>query len=186
MNAIKNLFLRAKSWHLFIAFATIAIVIFLLPSDIASAGGMASVIVRTGIFSISILIFVGWLWSLGSFLASQLPATTGPSNLFAIACLYALLYVPISMVFFHNSEPSLTSIPQWLGMLYILCVFYAFYYLCRNFACLETGSPQLKLRYVWMFFSFLFFPIGVWVIQPKVNRMWHKNLSVMGNPSLSG
>ena len=172
MNVVKSLFLRAKPWQLFIVFAAIATVIFLLPSGKNAVVSTSSMIIREIVFSTSILVVVGWFWSVGSFVSGQFPPPHRRSSLlFKVACLYTLFYIPSSVAFFPDSEPLVTSIPQWLGVLYILCFYYIFYRICRGFAVLERGRAEFRLKYIGMFLSLWFFPVGVWIIQPRINRL---------------
>ena len=130
MTTIREFFVTAKHWQLFPAFVAILLFIFYAPIKFGRNSAMEALI-----FSFCILALITWYWSIASFLRDILPLDRKPkSRLLAFACIYAVLYVPVSFTLLPKDEPSFRSIPYWLSVLYILCIYYIFIYICLNLA----------------------------------------------------
>jgi hypothetical protein len=59
-------------------------------------------------------------------------------------------------------------------MFYMFCTLY---FVSKSWVLAETGNAATFYDYAGPFFLTWFFPIGIWVIQPKVNRLFDKTLA---------
>jgi hypothetical protein len=173
---IRDTFLRAKRWQIFPVFLTILLSVFFIPSPPYEGGSTlpkSAVVLGVAISSISWLFLDGWLWSIAHFLNNLLPIEFRHNKrFFMIACLYPLIFIPISMTFFLNAKSSsLAWNANWLGGIFSAsCMLYVIYLVSRNLVLIEDG--QTGFRCAWMFFLLWFFPAGVWVVQPRINRLF--------------
>ncbi len=167
METIKGFFLNAKHWQIFVfllvvpyAAEIVAIISWNIP-------------VAMVLMAIQMLCWLGWYWSLGSFLSSLVTSKLRPKpGFFYFSLIYPIVYMPV--FFFLAFKPGMASglailPPHLLGM---FCMFYVLHFVSKSLAMAETGKSVSFGDYAAPFFLLWFFPIGVWVLQPKVNRMY--------------
>jgi len=126
------------------------------------------------VIAVFMFCFFGWIWSLGLFLnsivQSALRLKVGP---FRFALIYPALYVFAFMaVFFQSAKPVLFAIIFPFHLLAMFCMFYLLYFASKSLVLAETGKPASFSDYAGPFFLIWFYPIGVWFIQPRVNRLY--------------
>jgi hypothetical protein len=169
---MNEFFIRAKHWQIFSIF-TPYVIVFLVSFIYMGASTPSGLSVFYAVTSsIAMLWFVSWFLSIAHFLNDLLPTEIRRRKyFFEIACLYALIYVPINL-FFLNEKPSLGSIPDWLSFLYLFCMLYAIYSVSRCFVLIEYGQSSPWYRYMGIFLLLIFYPVGVWVVQPRINRQF--------------
>jgi hypothetical protein len=179
MNRIERIFVRAKHWQIFLLFvAVLAIGEFPVIGNFTAAvtpqEGYAGVFVVTEVATaVAACCFLVWLWSLGSFLNSIVPIAPRPGNkFFSFAVIYSALYIPVSMAIFQSINPKLFVATVPLSLLAVFCMFYNLYFVARNLVIAETGRSGSFSNYAGPFFLLWFFLIGVWFIQPRVNRLY--------------
>lgn len=54
----------------------------------------------------------------------------------------------------------------------MVCMFYLLYFVSKSLVLAETSKPASFYDYAGPFFLLWFFPIGIWIVQPKVNRLY--------------
>ncbi|MGB2678181.1 MAG: RDD family protein [Candidatus Acidiferrum sp.] len=184
MRAVTNFFLRAKHWH-----------IFFLLFGIGYIGGAAALLLRLAharspedllrvnlpfgvVMVLSMFCLVAWLWSMGSFLNSiGQPALRLRLGFFRFALLYPAVYIIVFLVLFGITKPALIAVIFPLHFFAMFCLFYDLYLVSKSLALIETGKPVSFPDYAGSFFLLWFFPIGVWFIQPRINRLYAQPLS---------
>lgn len=53
-------------------------------------------------------------------------------------------------------------------------MFYLLYFVAKGLVTIETGKEAFFSDYFGVFMLFWFFPIGVWFLQPKMNRLYRE------------
>lgn len=184
-----NLFLRAKHWQLFLF--TFGIPILYQAATMVSL--VMTIIARTSsnpeevfdqlkYFPIMMLFLVGglfgWLWSVGVGLQKYIPDEFKlPVNKFKL-----ILLIPSCYIFFflgfviwvlspNEPDPMIFAVIVPFHLLSMVCIFYSLYFVSRTY---KTAVLQKKLEvgdYIGEFFMIWFFFIGVWILQPKINKM---------------
>jgi len=91
--------------------------------------------------------------------------------------MYILLYLP-QLADGPPEKPPLWLLP--MHMLSMLSVFYAFWYTARKFKSLAENEDADFLIFSSTFFLLFIFPLGVWIIQPSVNELYHRLTSSGG------
>jgi hypothetical protein len=66
-----------------------------------------------------------------------------------------------------------------LHLFSICCIVYCLYFVAKTFKTVELQRETTFSDFVAEFFLIWFYPIGVWVLQPKINRM-------VDSPSFAG
>jgi hypothetical protein len=61
-----------------------------------------------------------------------------------------------------------------LHLLAMFCMFYQLYFVSKNLVLAETGRPASFSDYAGLFLALWFFPIGIWIVQPRINRLIQK------------
>jgi len=91
---------------------------------------------------------------------------------FRFALIYPPLYVFAFMVFFQNPSALWFAVVIPLHLLAMFCVLYSLYFVSKGLVLAERGKSASFYNYAGSFFLVWFFPIGVWIVQPKVNRLY--------------
>ncbi|MGA9473780.1 MAG: hypothetical protein WBV36_15040, partial [Terriglobales bacterium] len=124
-----------------------------------------------------------WLWTLGSFFNSIVRPDLKPTmGFFRFAIIYPIGYAAVFMALF-SPPPASFAIIFPLHILAMICMFYLLNFVSKNLAIAETGKEVTFYDYAGPFFLLWFFPIGVWVVQPRINRLYAE---IKNNEALGG
>jgi hypothetical protein len=89
---------------------------------------------------------------------------------------FALIYPPIYFVFFiatsQNFNPKLLALIFSLHVFAMICMFYLLYFVSKSLVLAETSKPASFYVYAGPFFLLWFFPVGIWIVQPRFNRLY--------------
>jgi hypothetical protein len=168
-----HFFLRLRHWELFLMLAlpTVMTLMFGIPLK-------PLVVASIGLFLLLVLFL--WMFSVGSWSNRHLPGPRRRNPLpFAIALaipqVYLLMYIFLYIPQLADGGPPRP--PLWLlpmHMLSMAAVFYGLWYTARQFKSLQENEEADFLIFSSMFFLLFIFPLGVWLIQPGVNELYHK------------
>lgn len=130
-----------------------------------------------------IAVLFGWFYTVGVNLNKKLPDTV-KMNLtkfkwfffIPITCMF-LFYIFVLVLFksISNGEQlnsafiAVTILPYLFS---IFCLFYCIYFNAKSLKAVDLQRPVTFSDYVREFFLFWFFPIGVWLIQPRINKIF--------------
>jgi len=163
-----NIFLKLKHWQLFLLLTGWIVVEIISPSK-------EPTIVSVVFLYFNIAILLAWLYALGINLNKKLPDTV-KMNLKIFKCF--LFTVPIGCLV----APFIYGIlGELLTILFVMfCILYCVYFVAKSLKAVELQRP-VSFYYdydnIATFFLFLLFPIGVWAIQPKVNKIFDEKLT---------
>lgn len=170
-----RVFLNLKHWQLVGLFAGIPFLIFY---NFASKPFISIPILGT----VAILMFA-WLWSIPSVLDPLIPADQKLRYpLFKLAffliTFFSFIWVIYSGLSFEYREEMAFQIPEWLRILifYFLIFFNVLYlwciaYVARTIRTAELGRKAKYGEVIGLFFLIWFFLIGIWHVQPRLNRL---------------
>jgi cytochrome b561 len=183
-----NWFLRAKHWQLFLLILGIPL--------FAEIIGFALVIITRSMNGLMIMFPImmlsavigqfGWMLSVGTKLQLRLPPE-GRMNVkrFRFFILFMLFYMlliglivsGVILATMNGFKPSpymalsfLIIIPAHFFSMF--CIFYGIWFVAKSFKQNELWRPVVFNDYMAEFFLIWFFVIGVWIIQPKINKMF--------------
>lgn len=186
MKAIANLFLQAKHWQIFLLLCAAPTVI-----EVAAVGVVPERIgawhdlvpggfLLLGVTLLWLLCIVAWVGSMGLFFWSMvMPELRMKTPFFRLSLVYPVLYYPIFLFAVIPGIQIPVGVIVPLHLACMVCLFYPLYFTSRNLVLLETGKPVTFYEYSGPFFLLWFFPIGVWFIQPKVNRLYAERTGAM-------
>ncbi|MGA8407906.1 MAG: hypothetical protein WB680_12070 [Candidatus Acidiferrales bacterium] len=166
MNPVASLLLRAKHWQLF----ALSLALALIELFVLRPPGSAAV-VRGGVTALAVVFLLAWLWSVGSFLNSNVPA---PLRLNMLLFYFTLAIPLLNAAFsFTVSEQALPATARIAGrVLAGICMLYDMGFVADLLVRAETDKPApfgdvaAQALLIWLF------PIGVWFVQPRINRLY--------------
>lgn len=165
MSGFADYFLRAKAWQVFLLF--FAVFSMLVAVSLPGRGTPTAFIALAAISESCLL---AWLWSMGSFLSSITPQASRLNvRFFRLALVYPPLYIVAFLTLFEHSLPALFLVIIPLHLFAMFCVLYTLYFVSKSLVLAERGESS---SFMGPFFLIWFFPVGVWIIQPRVNRLY--------------
>ncbi len=189
-----NYFLRVKHWQLFLLLMGLPIIVQSIGAVSIFTTKDPRMILTTFpiIMVLFIGIFLGWFYALGTNLHKKLPETVKMSlskfKLFLfIPMVYMLgLCIWIASLFVNTPESGnhaagiiLLIIPMHLFSMF--CLFYCIYFIAKSLKAVELQKPVSFNDYAGEFFLIWFFPIGIWIIQPRINTLFDQQIQSSSN-----
>ena len=80
----------------------------------------------------------------------------------------------------NGTEPSggligsMIAIIVPLHLFSMFCIFYSLYFVAKTFKTVELQREVIFSDFAGEFFMIWFYPIGIWIVQPKINKMIEK------------
>ncbi len=150
--------LRFRPWQLFLLFLGAVII---PPLSV-------SYILIEITFSV---IYFGWIYSIGTYMHKLIPDKRKPKiNYFTFNSLFMIIAIALSAL--------ILQMPGWLQIplsLYVFwCWFYTAMFAARMLESMIEGELVGNSDSIKGFVCILFFPFGVWQIQPAVHRVLNK------------
>ena len=203
-------FLRAKHWQLFLLTFGLPMIFQFIMMGTMFAGMGAGVEADPSalfnffaVFPVLMIIFVGtffgWLWSIAIGLQNKIPANvkmkTSTFKVFFFIPITYMLFIFIGMttimsgfsgIFGSGEDPNAGLVAGSMAIILPLhffsmfCIFYCLYFVSKTFKTVELQRETTFSDYAGEFFLIWFYPIGVWVLQPKINKL------IEGTPNLTG
>ena len=182
---IMNRFLKAKSWQIFIVTIGLTVILEIIAITLIIIGRNPTVIFK--IMPIMMIFFLGgffgWLWAVAINLQEKLTADLKLKvNRFKTFLLIPIIYFVIFFVFIdlvmsgaiENGTVTNHVIFAWiipLHLIAVFCIFYCLYFVSKVFKTVELQRKVTFSDFAGEFLMIWFFIIGIWIIQPKINKM---------------
>lgn len=133
------------------------------------------VVAKTAIL-IYLASYTGWLWAIAETANRELdPPFKTSTRLMAVALVYIAFYVIGTHILFPHRPGPDQGIRIFGQFLSLIAMLYAMEFAVKRLATLEQKQQVSFPAYIGSFFLIFFFPIGVWFIQPRVNRLLGNN-----------
>ncbi len=132
-------------------------------------------------------VFFGWFWSIVIGLQKVIPAEAQMKLkrfkiFFFIPLVYILflsIYIGVAMSGFPDSfyftNPGLIggmmALIFPLHLFSMFCIFHSLYFVAKAFKTAELKRKVSFSDFAGEFFLIWFYPIGIWIVQPKINKM---------------
>lgn len=193
-----NKFLKAKHWQLFLLMFGVPFILqFMVMGSIffqISKGDDpdATIMINTlTLFPVIMIIysglFFGWFWSIAIGLQSMVPEGVKMKvNKFKTFFFIPLIYIVLISLFvgfsasglFVNGNVSgsivggiLITVVLVLHLFSMFCIFYSLYFVSKTIKTVELKREVNFGDFIGEFFMLWFYPIGIWIVQPKINKM---------------
>ena len=193
--------LKSKSiWGFFLSIKSILLffLVFILPLAIATSiqfvpgywinGAYMFFAVSAIILTTEVVLYL-WMWALGNAYYKASPVREMFSNkafrLFVwIPLLVTVLFIAFwvygaSTIYMGKLSSAnmlystlLYAIP--LQLIFMIGKFYCFYFTAKLLKSAETGKKARFENFTKEFILLLFFPIGLWFIQPRINKLYRQ------------
>lgn len=164
-----KLLLKIKHWQLFLLLigCMVAQSFFAFNAPIPFLSEMFTLVF--------LLIFIGWLASIGFEANRRLPSELQASQKpMFVALIYAALYAVVFSVWLSpgsSKEPPNMNLILPFHILAMAGIFYSLGYTAKRLTTMTKGQKVSFYEYSGPFFLLWFFPIGVWFVQPRVNAL---------------
>lgn len=179
-----HIFLRLKHWHLFLLLIGIPIAFQLLFTFLLLSGATN---IMFWLFPIIMMICVGtfmsWFFAMAVNLNKKLP-DIAQMNLKKFKALWSIPTTYITLICFYivsafaglsfKGEPNVAIFLIFLAIHFfsMFCIFYCLYFVAKSLKTVELQRQVTFSDYAGEFFLIWFFPIGVWFIQPRINKIF--------------
>jgi len=186
---MRNLLLNAKHWHLFIlSFAIpfllqIIMIVRMMTKAFANQDMLPSSLFSDSIvLLIIVMIFYAihplWIWIVATGLQDKVPENIKLKvNKFKIFFIIPIAYFVLYLTLFLPSllnfqvEPIIFLIIMPLHLFAMFCMLYSIYFTAKTLKTAELQRIAHSSDYIGEFFLIWIFPIGVWFIQPRINKI---------------
>ena len=178
--------LKAKHWQIFGLLCGLPFLMEIVSMPVLFLGNPAkSIIPMMLIILIGLGGFLAWFWSIGMGMRRLIPEACRPkTGKFLFFLIYAMAYMLVFSVFISYTFSSFNHINEhqdvFAGMMFVIfplhmfamfAMFYCLYFVAKTYKTVELQRTVTFSDFAGEFFLFWFFPIGIWVIQPKINTM---------------
>jgi hypothetical protein len=197
MNGLTSTFLKARHWQLFVLTFGIPIVFqFVMIGSMMAKVGEGSApdmpfTVYYRLFPVMMILFMsvffGWFWSVAIGLQTKIP----PHVHMSVKRFKILFFIPVAYMFLlfiflggamsgmikNAEEPSpefmasVAGIVIPLHLFSMFCIFHSLYFAAKTFKTAELQREVSFSDFAGEFFMLWFYPIGIWIVQPKINKM---------------
>ena len=179
-----EIFLKAKHWQIFTLLIGVpyAIQMFLIEKNNYDIMYLIAPVMAV----LYIVIYFGWFWAVGTQLNNKLPANVKLNLkrfkvLLSVPIIYVLgisIYISMIAIGQNESAPSpflaindIISVVFPLHIFAMFCIFYVLWFNAKTIKSIEFQRSVSFGDFAGDFFLLWLFPIGIWIIQPKINKM---------------
>lgn len=127
-------------------------------------------------------IMYSWIYSIGIFMNKRLPQTVSLNlTTFRVFTFFIVTYVIMAVILmtliFSDTIiaiPNMTMVFLMLHLFVMFCIFYCMWFTAKSLKSVELQRPVTFSDFAGDFLLILFFPIGVWIIQPRINKLFEQ------------
>ena len=185
-------FLKAKHWQLFLIIFGIPvlmqivimgkIVFYLISGKEPDPFFMFNYFPFLTLITILVIgVLLGWVWAVAIGLQHKVPeGITMKVKKFKVFFFAQLIYIIFFLgffmtTFFAGPDPLIFAAIIPLHIFSMFCMFYTLYFVAKTFKTVELQREVHFSDFAGEFFMIWFYPIGVWIVQPKINKMIEKS-----------
>ena len=182
-----NFLLRLKHWQLFLLLIGLPLImdIILIVTMITAENPFPSMIfIFPIVMIICMTIFFGWFYALGTNLHKRLPGSVKMNltrfKIFLFIPIAYILFICLFMIFVLNRTIADEEAPNVglfgfiipIHLFSMFCIFYCLYFNAKALKAVELQRPVTFGDFAGEFFLIWFYPIGIWIIQPRINNLF--------------
>ena len=130
-------------------------------------------------------LFFGWFYALGTNLHKKLPPTVTMNltrfKIFLLIPLVYIVFISISMAGLFSDisnggqpNPAIFALIVPLHLFSMFCIFYCLYFNAKALKTVESRKSVTFSDFSGEFFLIWFYPIGIWIIQPRINKLFER------------
>ena len=179
-----EIYLKAKHWQIFTLLIGVPFVLQII--FIVNYGIDMMIALMPILTIIYIVIFFGWFWAIGTKLNSKLPSTvTLNLKLFKIFVAVPIIYVfgisiymsMVAMGLIESDTSPIFAMNDIIKVIFpvhifsMFCILYSMWFTAKTIKSIELQRAVSFSEFAGEFFLLWLFPIGIWIIQPRINKM---------------
>jgi hypothetical protein len=189
--------LTIKHWQLFGLLMGLPMIFqFVIMGSVMTSNNPAIMFAAFPIVMILFIgLFFGWFYALGTNLHKKLPETatmnlTKFKTFLFIPVVYMLFLSVFMFGMFSNisaggqPNPAIFALIVPLHLFSMFCIFYCLYFNAKALKTAEWQRPVTFSDFAGEFFLIWLFPIGVWIIQPRINKLFDTTIDNDNNQIL--
>ena len=183
-----KILLKAKAWQIFMITIGLPIIIEIIAIPFLVSDNPLFVMIAIPLISILCIIgFLCWFWSIAVGLQEKVPDGVKLKAIrfkafFFIPLIYFVFIFSFS-AFVSNGTTENGLISNGVAMARLIrvifplhlfsmfCIFYCLYFVAKTFKTVELQRAVTFSDFAGEFFLIWFFPVGIWIIQPRINKM---------------
>lgn len=179
-----KVFLKIRHWQLFAIFFVIPVIImFAVPEEVILDDSPENIKISVIIMGIYVAILMSWIWTLGINLYKRAPTSTNfKTELIFFVASFCFIVADVIFIFWTVVNfANKTELPSFLfptlvigHLITFICVFYCSSFLAKMLKVNELKRPVHRREWFGDAMLFVFYLIGVWNIQPRINRLFVK------------
>lgn len=177
-----SILLRLTHWQLFLVTIGVPLIINIILTISRMGSQNSPFILTTSLITsiISVTIILAWFYALGTNLHQKLP-DTAKMNLkrfkiiLSLTAFYSVLFVVFNKTSGHrimNMDTAIYFMP--VHLFFMLCIFYCWHFNAKALKAVELHRNVAFDDFASEFFLLLFYPVGIWIIQPRINKLFDK------------
>lgn len=184
-----EIFLKAKHWHLFLLIIGIPIMIEIIDTFIVLSGAGEAFTFRAVLRLLLIIPFITfyfWIFAVGNFLnkrvSDHLDTKTGYFSLAVGTSAFSMFFLSIFSFFIWDDWQQLMLKDDFTYIVFGIIVFLAIAtlllsisYVAKTLVRAERNAEVNSSDFYSEFVMILFFPLGIWILQPRINKVYTKN-----------
>lgn len=132
---------------------------------------------------LAVVVFFGWIWSIAIGFQNRIPGNIQMKvnkfkALFFLSILIILVFTGFVLFELDHLLPNNTGLILILyatsllvGLFVITCILHTIYFVAKTLKTVELQRPVAFGEFATEFFLILFLPIGIWILQPRINKM---------------
>lgn len=155
--------LKAKHWVVFM--------LFLLGYILTSFTGL-DIILRGCILIAGIVLYVGWYILLGNALHGYLPRKAYYSLTWFLIDGFLIIVTYASAIILFDGIMEATGFASLLGLYLFFAIGHLFWFPAATLVAIEIGREPEFNEYGGTLLQLIVWPIGIWFIQPRLNRIY--------------
>jgi len=192
-------FLKAKHWQLFFlmigvpvgSFLTLIAIIFSSIKE-GTPPEPEKILLVFKVFPFIIVGFASlifsWFWSVALGLQNAVPTNLQmKTTKFKVFSLIPLVFITVlgvvMFVTINNIKPNEFRFPsEWIAPIIftlqafsVFGIFYSMYFAAKTLKTVELQREVKFSDFASEFFMFWFFPVGIWILQPRINKVNEEN-----------
>ncbi len=194
-------YLNAKHWQLFLLFFGLPLlfeIVFFSTTLFTVIGNSenqepTAILYSFRLFPIFMIVylavFLGWFWSISNGLQQIIPQNIKMNTKYLkFSIYYAFIYIVLICIFLffqftkfisidNTDEHFSSSFTIVFGLIVpfhlfaMFSIFYSLYFTAKTIKTVELQRDVRLSEFIGEFFLLWFYPIGIWFIQPRVNRL---------------
>jgi len=166
-----SIFLNAKHWQIFLMLIIPLVCVTVLRSSLTP--------LQLGfMWMLLLLVICSWLYSIGNAANERLSESLKKNRvIFMIAVAMPLVYMALFFILIIiplNQQVEALQPPGWMIVIHFAALagfMYALWFAAKQLVTLEKGEPVFYIEYAFVLLGLWFGFIGVWFLQPRVNKL---------------